>query len=322
LAQRILITGGAGFIGSHVVQRFLDAGWSVEVIDDLSTGKRDNLAPGAKLHVLDVRSSEAGQVVEKGRFDAVAHLAAQIDVRRSVADPALDASINIVGTLNVAEAIRRAGGKARLLFSSTGGALYGDFATPPTREGAAKDPESPYGIAKLASEYYMAYYGRQHGLQSVALRFGNVYGPRQDPHGEAGVVAIFCGRILDGKALTVNGDGEQTRDYVYVGDVAQAMFLAATFTPPKAERIDARGYNIGTGVGTSVNELARTLLHVAESRVGINYAPPRPGEQMHSVLAVDKAATGLGWRPSMSLEAGLRTTFQWFAARQQAAVRG
>ena len=317
MGERVLITGGAGFIGSHVVQRFLDAGWGVEVVDDLSGGKRENLPSAVTLHVLDVRVRETAQVVEQGRFGAIVHLAAQMDVRRSVADPVFDASVNILGTLNVAEAVRRATAKPRLLFASTGGALYGDFATPPSREVTAKDPESPYGIAKLSVEYYLAYYGRLHGLNTVALRFGNVYGPRQDPHGEAGVVAIFCDRILGGRPLTVFGDGEQTRDYVFVGDVAEAVFLAATRALPKAERLDARGFNIGTGVGTSVNELARTLLRVAESHVGVEYAPPRSGEQMHSVLAIDKAAAALGWRPSVTLEAGLRATYQWFTARQR-----
>jgi UDP-glucose 4-epimerase len=320
LAQRILITGGAGFIGSHVVQRFLDAGWGVEVIDDLSSGKRENLPSTAQLHVLDVRSPEAAGLIEKGRFDAVVHLAAQMDVRKSVADPVFDASVNILGSLNILEAIRRGGGNTRLLFASTGGALYGDFAPPPNREGDAKDPESPYGIAKLSVEYYMAFYGRVHGLECAALRFGNVYGPRQDPHGEAGVVAIFCGRILEGKALKVFGTGEQTRDYVFVGDVANAVYKAATIKTPKAERLDARGFNIGTGAGTSVNDLARTLLRVAGSGIPIEYAPARPGEQMHSVIAIDKATSGLGWRPAMSLEGGLKETFQWFAARQQASA--
>ena len=316
MAQRILITGGAGFIGSHVVQRFLDAGWGVEVIDDLSSGKRENLPGAVRLHVMDIRSPEALRVIEGGGFHAVGHFAAQMDVRRSVADPVFDASVNIIGTLGIVEAVRRAGGKARILFASTGGALYGDFVTPPNREVAPKDPESPYGIAKLSAEYYLAYYGRLHGIEAVALRFGNVYGPRQDPHGEAGVVAIFCQRILDGKALTVFGDGEQTRDYVFVGDVAEAVYLAASRTPPKAERLDARGFNIGTGIGTSVNALARILLDVSKAQVGMEYAPPRAGEQMHSVVAVEKAAATLGWRPSKSIEAGLRETFEWFAARR------
>jgi UDP-glucose 4-epimerase len=322
LAKRVLITGGAGFIGSHVSERFLEAGWSVEILDDLSTGKRSNVPAQARLHTLDVRTPEAARLVADG-FDVVVHLAAQMDVRRSVADPVFDASVNIIGMLNVAEAIRSAGraDSTRLVFSSTGGVLYGDFTTPPNRENFPKDPESPYAISKLSSEFYLAYYGRVHRLQCVALRCGNVYGPRQDPHGEAGVVAIFCGRILDAKALTIFGDGEQTRDYVYVKDVAQAIFIAATQPLPPVERLDARGFNIGTGVGTSVNEIARLLIHAAGSRVGMEYAPARPGEQQRSVLAVEKAREVLGWRATMSLEDGLAATMAWFAQARTAAGR-
>ena len=322
MPQRVLITGGAGFIGSHVAERFLDAGWAVEIADDLSTGKREHVSDRSKLHVLDVRSRDTAVLVASGGFDVVVHLAAQMDVRRSVADPVFDAWVNVIGTLTLAEAIRQGGrvGKTRLVFASTGGALYGDFVTPPNRETAAKDPESPYAISKLSAEYYLAYYGRVHGLDSVALRFGNVYGPRQDPHGEAGVVAIFCRRILEGRALTVFGDGEQTRDYVYVRDVADATYIAATSPLPAAGRTDARGINIGTGVATSVNELARTLLRAAGSQVGIEYAPPRPGEQQHSVLVVEKAAEVLGWRPSVAVADGLAETYRWFASRARTAV--
>lgn len=247
-----------------------------------------------------------------------------MDVRKSVADPVHDASVNIVGTLNLVEALRAspAAKKCRLVFSSTGGALYGEFVTPPNQETFAKDPESPYAIAKLSVEYYLAYYGRLHGLDAVALRLGNVYGPRQDPHGEAGVIAIFCGRILDGRPLTVFGDGKQTRDYVYVRDVALATYLAATKALPAVDRVDARAFNIGTGIGTPVNELARVLLRVSETSVPIEYAPPRPGEQQHSFLNVAKAAEVLGWKPSVSLEAGLKESFNWFASRhRETAVR-
>ncbi len=319
MAKRVLITGGAGFIGSHVAQQFLDQGWTVDCLDDLSTGKRSNVRPGSTLHVLDVRSGDAAQFVTTGAFDVVVHLAAQIDVRRSVADPVLDASLNVLGTLNLVEAIRKsaAASKPRLVFASTGGALYGDFVTPPNAETIPKDPESPYAIAKLSVEYYLAYYGRVHGLDAVALRFGNVYGPRQDPHGEAGVVAIFCGRIMDGRALTVYGDGEQTRDYVYVKDVATAAYMAATKALPLVERLDARAFNIGTGISTSVNVLARTLLTVANRQVAVEYAPPRAGEQLSSVLAVGKAASGLGWKPSVSLSEGLAETYGWFAAHER-----
>lgn len=321
MPKRILITGGAGFIGSHVAERFLDDGWSVEILDDLSTGSRSQVPASARLHVVDVRTPEAARLVTEGAFDVVVHLAAQMDVRRSVADPVFDAWVNIIGSLNLAEAIRsspQAG--TRLVFASTGGVLYGDFTTPPNRETFPKDPESPYAISKLAVEYYLAYYGRVHGIDAVALRCGNVYGPRQDPHGEAGVVAIFCGRILEGRALTIFGDGEQTRDYVYVKDVADAFHAAATRTLPAVEKLDARGFNIGTGVGTTVNEIARLLLRAAGSHGGVEYAPARKGEQLHSFVDVAKAAQGLGWKPATALEDGLRETYRWFAAHRTPAA--
>ncbi len=317
LAKRVLVTGGAGFIGSHTSEFFLERGWSVEIIDDLSTGKRENLPRAATLHVLDVRVPDAARVIREGAFDAIVHLAAQIDIRKSVVDPVFDASVNIVGSLNLLEAVRAApaGKRTRFIFSSTGGALYGDFVTPPNRETAPKDPESPYAISKLSVEHYLAYYGRIHGLDTVALRYGNVYGPRQDPHGEAGVVAIFCGRILEGRPLTIFGDGKQTRDYVYVRDVAAATYLAATRDLTRHERLDARGFNVGTGIGTSVNDIAHTLLAASGRTVPIDYAPIRAGEQRHSFLDVDKAGELLGWRPSVTLSQGLSESFIWFAAR-------
>ena len=322
MAQRVLITGGAGFVGSHTADLFLAKGWEVEVVDSLLSGKRGNVPEGATFHELDIRSPAAADLVREGRFDVMVHLAAQMDVRKSVADPRFDADTNIVGSLNLLEAIRAAGGKTRVVFSSTGGAIYGDFTTPPNQETFAKDPESPYGIAKLGVELYMAYYGRVHGLTAAALRYGNVYGPRQDPHGEAGVVAIFSSRILDGEALTVFGDGRQTRDYVYVGDVARANFLAATRELPKAERLDARAFNIGTGVGTDVLRLAEILKRASGRDVQINLAPKRPGEQQTSFVAVEKAAKLLDWRPEVSIEEGLRRTFEWFAERHAAVGAG
>jgi UDP-glucose 4-epimerase len=296
---------------------FAERGWIVEVLDDLSTGKPENVRGGIALHRLDVRSADAARLVREGGFDVVVHLAAQMDVRKSVADPVFDASVNIIGALNLTEAIRASAPRPRLVFSSTGGVLYGDFVTPPNDETFPKDPESPYAISKLSTELYLAYYGRVHGLDTVALRFGNVYGPRQDPHGEAGVVAIFCGRILDEKPLTIFGDGNQTRDYVYVMDVAQATYLAATHQLPKIERLDARGFNIGTGRGTPVNEIAKTLLRVAKRIVPIEYAPARPGEQQHSFVRIAKAAKLLGWEPTVSLDEGLSETFRWFEARHR-----
>jgi UDP-glucose 4-epimerase len=300
-------------------ERFLQQGWDVDVIDDLSKGKREQVPPAARLHVLDVRSPEAASAIQKNAFDAIVHLAAQMDVRHSVADPLFDASVNIVGSLNLLEALRASPGakQTRFIFASTGGAVYGDFATPPSAETIAKDPESPYAISKLSVEHYLAYYGRVHGMTTVALRFANVYGPRQDPHGEAGVVAIFCGRILEQRPLTVFGDGRQTRDYVYVRDAAQAAVLAATAPLPPAERLDARAFNIGTGVGTSVVDLAQSLLRVAGTTVPIEFAPRRAGEQEHSVLDVRKAREQLGWTPSVDLETGLRESFTWFAERDR-----
>ncbi len=312
---KALVTGGAGFIGSHVADLFLDKGFQVEIVDNLSTGKRENLPNKADFHEIGVNTPEFARLVREGKFDAIVHLAGQIDVRKSVADPINDATINILGSLNLMEAVRAGAGKTRVVFTSTGGALYGDFNKPPNAEIYPKDPESPYAISKLCIEYYLAYYGRVHGLDAVALRFGNVYGPRQDPHGEAGVVAIFCGRILSNRPLTVFGDGLQTRDYVYVGDVARAAWMAATKPLPDRARLDARAFNIGTGVGTSVIEIAKRLQKAAGSDVPIEFAPQRPGEQQESFVNVDKAKVALGWAPEVNLMQGLTTTYKWFAGR-------
>ncbi len=311
MSPRALVTGGAGFIGSHVADLFIEEGYDVEIIDDLSTGNRSNVNERAALHETSVASRDTRRIVREGNFDVVVHLAAQIDVRKSVADPVFDATTNIIGTLNILEAIRESGKKTRIVFTSTGGAIYGDFNTPPNIETYAKDPESPYAISKLASEYYLSYYGRVHGLEHVALRFGNVYGPRQDPHGEAGVVAIFCNRILAGKSLTIFGDGLQTRDYVYVGDVARAVFLGATRELPAPARVDARAFNVGTGLGTSVMDLARLLQESAGSNAETVFAPRRPGEQQESFLDASKARKELGWEPMVSLSEGLAKTFAW-----------
>jgi UDP-glucose 4-epimerase len=208
--------------------------------------------------------------------------------------------------------LRAARAKTRVVFSSTGGVLYGDFNTPPNQETYPKDPESPYAISKVSTEYYLAYYGRVHNMDSVALRFGNVYGPRQDPHGEAGVVAIFCGRILANQPLTVFGDGKQTRDYIYVGEVARAVYLAATRPLPEKGRLDARAFNVGTGKGTSVLEIANLLSEIAGTDVPLEFAPHRPGEQQESFVAVQKARDLLGWTPEVTLREGLAKTFAWF----------
>lgn len=327
MAKHALVTGGAGFIGSHVADLLLAHGYAVTVLDNLASGRRENVNPAATFVEASITTPEAAALVREGDFELVCHLAAQIDVRKSVADPAFDATQNVVGSLNLLEAARQAklatGRAPRFVFSSTGGALYGDFVTPPNVETYAKDPESPYGIAKLSVEYYMAYFARQHGLDCVALRYGNVYGPRQDPHGEAGVVAIFCDRILTGRPMTTFGDGEQTRDYVFVKDVARANHLAATVELPPVGPLDARAFNIGTGIETSVNTLAAHLNDAADAPVPIERAPARAGELLRSALVVDKAAAVLGWRPQVTLADGLAETYRFFAerhAREQGAA--
>ena len=316
MPRRALVSGGAGFIGSHVTDLFLENDYAVTVVDNLSSGKRSQVPSGATFAELDVGSPGAASLVRDGRFDVICHLAAQIDVRKSVADPANDAQVNICGSLNLLEAVRQSKHATRFIFSSTGGAVYGDLVDAPTPEEAPKDPMSPYGTAKLSVELYMGYFARVHGMDCVALRYANVYGPRQDPHGEAGVVAIFCDRLIDGTPLTVFGDGEQTRDYVHVGDVARANFAAASATLAPATGVDSRAFNIGTGVETDVVTLARVLKDVSGGSSNVVHAPARAGEQRRSSVRNDKAARLLSWRPRMTLQDGLRDTYQWFNARR------
>jgi UDP-glucose 4-epimerase len=316
----VVIAGGAGFLGSDVAERFLREGWAAHIIDNLVSGKRENVPAAATFHELDIRDAAAAEIVGATAPDVLMHLAAQMDVRRSVDDPTYDASVNVLGTLNLVEAVRKRTPRTRVVFASTGGALYGDNTTPPNFEDFKKDPESPYAVSKLSAEYYLAYYGRVHGLDAVAMRFGNVYGPRQDPHGEAGVVAIFCGRILEGRPLTIFGDGTQTRDYVYVADVAEALWCAATKSLPPIGLLDARGFNVGTGIGTSVIDLAKTLIEEAGTGVPIEFAPKRPGEAQDSFVDTGKADRLLGWRPRVSLRDGLGNSFRWAAGRHAASV--
>jgi UDP-glucose 4-epimerase len=316
MPRRALVTGGAGFIGSNVADLLLANGYEVTVMDNLSSGKRSQVPADAVFKELDICSPDAAAVVREGKFDVICHLAAQIDVRKSVADPAADATLNIGGSLNLLEAVRQSGHATRFVFSSTGGAVYGDLVEAPTSEDASKDPQSPYGTAKFSVELYMGYFARVHGLDCVALRYSNVYGPRQDPHGEAGVVAIFCDRLIDGTPLTIFGDGGQTRDYVYVGDVARANLAAATVKLPAATGVDSRAFNIGTGIETDVVELATLLKDVSGGTSEIVHAPARAGEQRRSAVRNDKAGKVLGWKPQMSLRDGLRDTYQWFAARR------
>ena len=320
MTRRALVSGGAGFIGSHVADRLLAEGYQVEILDNLSSGRRENLPEGTVFHHMDIGSEDAARVVREGRFDVLGHLAAQIDVRKSVTDPVADARINVLGSLNLLEAVRAGGHATRLVFSSTGGAIYGDFVPIPSVEDMPKDPESPYGIAKFSAELYLAYYARVHRLDTVALRYSNVYGPRQDPHGEAGVVAIFCNRLLKGEPLTVFGDGLQTRDYVFAGDVARANVAAATVPLPAPRQVDVRAFNIGTGRETSVLELAATLQRAAGTSIPVHHTSARAGELPRSAVSIGKAMKSLGWRPEVKLEDGLRMTYEYFESRARAAV--
>jgi UDP-glucose 4-epimerase len=305
--MRVLVTGGAGFIGSHVVDRLLADSHTVDIVDNLSTGRRALASAAARLHVVDIRSARLAAAFSEARPDVVVHLAAQMDVRRSVVDPVFDASVNVVGTLNLLECCRRAQVR-RFVFASSGGAIYGDTDRIPTPEDHPERPASPYGVAKLAAERYLAAWAELNGATGVALRYANVYGPRQNPRGEAGVVAIFSDRLLTGAPCVINGDGEQTRDYVYVGDVAEATFLAV-------KRPQATGAaNIGTGVETSVNELYRRLRAIASARASAEHAPAKPGEQQRSALDAGHATTLLGWTATTSLDDGLRKTLESFQA--------
>jgi UDP-glucose 4-epimerase len=307
--RKVLVTGGAGFIGSHVADAFLARGDQVWVVDNLSSGREANVPAEAQFVRLDVGAAELDALFrEVGGFDVVNHHAAQIDVRKSVSDPRADAAINIDAFLNVTECARRHGTK-RIVFVSSGGVVYGEPDVRPTPETAPKLPASPYGVTKLAAEYYLHYYLAVHGLAYVALRYSNVYGPRQDPHGEAGVVAIFCNRLLAGEPLTIFGDGEQTRDYVYVSDVAAANLVAADATLPADGGLDGRAFNVGTGLETSVNRLARTLMEAVGTEVPVNYDAARPGELRHSCLDTARLRTH-DWSARTGLAEGLRRTFR------------
>lgn len=294
---RALVTGGAGFIGSHVVDRLVAGGHEVAVLDNLSSGRRENVHPAARLLEADLREPAAGDAVRALRPELVFHLAAQIDVRKSVADPSYDASVNIMGLLSLLEACVAVGAK-RFVFSSSGGTVYGDATTIPTPETAPLDPLSPYGISKLASEKYVFFRSRIGELPGVCLRYANVYGPRQDPHGEAGVVAIFGGRLLRGEPCAIYGDGEATRDYVNVADVAAANMAALDCAAGEA-------INIATERETSVNGLYAMIARATGSTLEPEHRPARTGELQRSSLAIGRAREVLGWSPQVDLEAGI-----------------
>jgi UDP-glucose 4-epimerase len=301
------LTGGAGFIGSHITDRLLARGHEVAIVDDLSTGKRENIPKETQLYVRDIRSGCA-EVFQEFQPQALCHQAAQMDVRRSVREPDFDADVNVLGTIRLLQNCVRYGVE-RVVFASTGGAVYGEQREFPAPEDHLQCPVSPYGVSKLAGERYLHFYGVQYGISYSALRYANVYGPRQDPHGEAGVVAIFSGNLVAGRASKINGSGEQTRDYVYAGDVARANVLALEGEAPNG------AYNIGTGIETSVNELYDQMCLLSGRKLPSERGPQLPGEQARSSVDPSKAARFLSWTPEVELSTGLKETLRFFAAR-------
>lgn len=310
-SRNVLVTGGAGFIGSHVADAYIARGDRVWVLDNLSSGNRDNVPSAAEFIEADIADSSVRDLFRDVRFDVVNNHAAQIDVRISVNDPAVDARANIFGLLNLTEAALEVG-TSRFIYVSSGGVVYGEPDVMPTPEHTPKDPRSPYGVSKLAGEFYLNYYRRVRGMSYVALRYSNVYGPRQDPHGEAGVVAIFCQRLLDREALTIYGDGEQTRDYVYVKDVVSANMRASDMTIEDEQGMDEVAFNVATGIGTSVNRLADCLEGIAGVYPGREYRSARVGELRHSQLDSSQLKSH-GWAPKSDLRDGLRETLEHIA---------
>jgi UDP-glucose 4-epimerase len=307
---KILVTGGAGFIGSHVVDLFVSQGYEVVIVDDLSTGRASNLNPAAKFYRMDIRDPKIREVFEVERPDFISHHAAQMDVRRSVAQPLFDADVNILGSINLIECSKEFNIK-HFVYISTGGAVYGEPEKLPCDEMHPINPICQYGASKHTVEHYLYMYNVNYGLQYTVLRYPNVFGPRQDPHGEAGVVAIFTGRMLDNEPVTIYGDGEQTRDFVFVRDCARANLLAVTVD-------HAPGiYNIGWGRPTSINEIFTNLAKITGYTHPISYGPAKVGETRHIYLDASKANRDLGWTPTLSLEEGLRETVEYFRTSER-----
>lgn len=306
--MKILVTGGAGFIGSHIVDAYIDSGHQVAVLDDLSSGRQENLNPKAEFFKMDIQDGRLEGIFEQNRFDVVNHHAAQMDVRRSVADPRFDAQVNVLGTLNILENCVKFGAR-KFIFASTGGAIYGEQDYFPADEEHPTWPISPYGITKLACEKYLFYYKQVHNLASVILRYANVYGPRQNPHGEAGVVAIFAERFLNGEQPVVNGDGKQTRDYIFVDDLVRLNVRAL-------DHDQSDVFNAGTGIESDVNTLYRQIRTAAGSNVEEFHGPAKAGEQLRSCLTAAKAERILGWKPDVDLNEGIQMTVDYFRSRK------
>lgn len=305
--MKMLVTGGAGFIGSHLVDALLEKGHSVAIIDNMITGQKENINPNARFYEFDIRNKEIQAVFEKERFDVVFHQAAQLDVRKSVSDPGYDADVNIIGTLNLLQASVATGVK-QFLFASSGGAMYGEQVEYPASEEHPCWPSSPYGVTKLTCERYIYYYGLNFGLKYQLMRYANVYGPRQNAHGEAGVVAIFSDKLLNGEQPLINGDGKQTRDYVYVHDVVRANLLAM-------EHGENDYFNVGTAIETNVNEIFQVLNEASGANMPEKHVEVKAGEQMRSVLSFQKAKRILGWEPQVNLQKGLAETIAYFKER-------
>lgn len=302
--MNILVTGGAGFIASHITDAYIAEGHNVIIVDNLSGGVLENVNPKAKFYQLDIRSEKLEDVFQKEKIEVVNHLAAQMDVRRSVSDPKFDASVNVLGGLNIFESARKHRVK-KIIFSSTGGAIYGEQDYFPADEEHPMRPLSPYGITKLCTEKYLFFYKAVYGINYVILRYANVYGPRQNPHGEAGVIAIFCNKLLKGEQPVINGDGKQTRDYTFVGDVVKANLLALKYDGSNI-------YNIGTGIEADVNKLFLELRNHLNPSCPEQHAPAKVGEQQRSVISYKKIEKELGWKPTVQLEEGLRLTAEYF----------
>lgn len=306
--MNILVTGGAGFIGSNVADAFIADGHNVIIVDNFSSGKQENVNPKAKVYKMDIQDSAVENIFRDEKIEVMCHHAAQMDVRKSVADPKFDASVNVLGFLNLMEMGRKYGLK-KVLFASTGGAIYGEQDYFPAYENHPMRPLSPYGITKLVTEKYLFFYKEIYGIDHVILRYANIYGPRQSPHGEAGVVAIFTSKMLSGGQPIINGDGKQTRDYVFVGDVVRANLLALKYQGSNI-------FNIGTGIETDVNQLFHHLRTHTGSTCKEEHAPAKAGEQMRSVISSKKIHEQLDWTPTVTIDEGLKRTVEFFKSKK------